>query len=292
MSGGNVEYTTFGSTGRKVSRLGFGGATAGLKNYIARFDPENRVDRDRVVAAIGRALELGVTYFDTAAAYGDGLSEEIFREGLGTAQDIFLATKCGATDAEGVRRSLEKSLVHLGRDSIDLLQLHGSVHGAPDVDRVLAPGGMADEMAKMQSEGLVRHIGFTGESQDQSFYRLLDSGRFETLQVCYNLIFQHPYDPHWKTGCMFQAEEAGMGIVTMRSLTAGLFQRWFREAVPGVEIDFSAPLLQFQLSNPLVDVALVGMRTVDEVEKNVAVTESLDGRIDLANVHEHYPEPL
>ena len=83
-----------------------------------------------------------------------------------------------------------------------------------------------------------------------------------------------------------------MGIVTMRSLTAGLFQRWFREAVPGVEIDFSAPLLQFQLSNPLVDVALVGMRTVDEVEKNVAVTESLDGRIDLANVHEHYPEPL
>ena len=234
-------------------------------------------------------MELGVTYYDTAAAYGDGLGEEIFREGLGNATEVFLATKCVATDAAGVRRSLEESLERLGRDAIDLLQVHGSAYAPLDVDLVLAPGGMVDEMAKMQSEGLIHYIGFSGETQDQNFFRLLDSGRFETLQVCYNLIFQHPYDPHWKSGSMFQAEAAGMGIIAMRSLTAGMFQRWFRAAVPGVEIDFSAPLLQFQLSNPLVDVALVGMRSVDEVEKNVAVAENLEGRINLGEVHTHFP---
>ena len=87
---------------------------------------------------------------------------------------------------------------------------------------------------------------------------------------------------------MFQAEGAAMGIITMRSLTAGLFQRWFNAAIPDTKVDFSGPLLQFQLSNPLVDVALVGMRTVDEVEANVAVADDLSGRIDLEAIHQHF----
>ena len=68
----NMEYTEFGKTGRKVSRVGFGGATAGLKYYLEVYDPENAEQRDGVVAAIRRALELGVTYFDTAPGYGLG----------------------------------------------------------------------------------------------------------------------------------------------------------------------------------------------------------------------------
>jgi uncharacterized protein len=284
-----LEYVSLGSTGRKVSRLGFGGAPVGLKDYVTRYDPTDKQDRDTAVNAIRLAVDLGITYFDTAAGYGDGTSEDIFREGLGDAAGIFLATKCIPTDASGVRRSVEDSLRRLGRESLDLLQVHGSAHQPVDVDRVLAPGRMADEMEKLRDEGLVKHLGFTGEAQDQSFYRLLDSGRFEVMQVCYNLIFQHPYDPYWNSGSMVQAESADMGIVAMRGLTAGLFQRWFRAAAPGVEIDFPTALLQFQLSNPVLDVALVGMRTPTEVEKNVAVAKNLEGRIDLRAVHEHYP---
>ena len=285
-----MEYVSFGSTGRKVSRLGFGGAPAGLKNYISRYDPTKKKDRDAVVSAIRLAVDLGITYFDTAAGYGDGESEEIFREGLGDTDGLFLSTKCVPTDASGVRRSVENSLTRLGRDSVDLLQVHGSKYLPADIDKVLAPGGMADELDKLKSEGLVSHIGFTGEAQDQSFYRLLDSQRFEAMQVCYNLIFQHPYDPYWGSGSMIQAESAGMGIVAMRGLTAGLFQRWFRAANPGVEIDFPAALLQFQLSNPILDVALVGMRTPTEVERNVFEANNLDRRVDLRAIHEHYPQ--
>ena len=60
-------YSILGKTGRKVSRIGFGGATAGLKNYTGKFDPQQKKDRESVIAAIHRAYELGINYFDTAA---------------------------------------------------------------------------------------------------------------------------------------------------------------------------------------------------------------------------------
>ena len=90
-----------------MSRIGFGGATAGLKNYTGAFDPQKQADREGVVAAIRRAYELGINYFDTAAGYGDGASEEIFGEGLAgiPEEEIFLATKAFPTDPKKVRAS-------------------------------------------------------------------------------------------------------------------------------------------------------------------------------------------
>ena len=123
-----MEYVTLGRTGREVSRLGFGGATAGLKNYLHTFDPERAEDADPIIAALQRAYELGVTYYDTAAGYGDGASERIFGRGLEgiDPESIFLATKVSPRGKNVVRRSLEASLHNLKRDWIDLLQLHGS----------------------------------------------------------------------------------------------------------------------------------------------------------------------
>ena len=71
------------------------------------------------MAAIRRAYELGINYFDTAAGYGDGASEEIFGEGLAgiPEEEIFLATKAFPTDPKKVRASLERSLRNLRRDA-------------------------------------------------------------------------------------------------------------------------------------------------------------------------------
>jgi aryl-alcohol dehydrogenase-like predicted oxidoreductase len=285
-----METTILGSTGRKVSRLGFGGAPAGLKDYVYRFDPGDRGQADGVVQAIRRAYELGVTYFDTAATYGDGTSERLFNEGLSGIDParIFLATKCQPCSASEVRRSLERSLRNLGRDRVDLLQVHGSI-ADDQIETVLAPGGMLDEMEKLRDEGLVSHLGFTSEAQNRALYRFFETGRFEVLQVAYNFIFQHPYDPWFRDGALYEAEERNIGIVTMRSLTSGLFQRWMETVRPDDDFDYRPSLLQFCLSNPLVDVVLTGMRTVNEVEQNVAVANDLAGRIDLKAIHDHYP---
>ena len=77
-----METVLLGKTGRTVSRLGFGGAPAGIPNYLGVYDPNAQRDREPFIAAIGRALELGMNYFDTAASYGDGASERIYGEAL------------------------------------------------------------------------------------------------------------------------------------------------------------------------------------------------------------------
>ena len=282
-----MEYTTLGKTNRKVSRLGFGGTIAGIKNYVHAFDPEGEEEQQTVIDAIHRALELGINYYDTAAGYGDGVSETVFGRALNdvSEENIFLATKCAVTDGAGVRKSLEASLKRLQRSHVDLLQIHGTVFSDEDAKTIFKTGGMLEEMIKMQHEGMVTHLGFTGEAQNPPFYRLLECDAFATMQVSYNLIFQHPYDPSWRCGSMYDAEAKGMGILGMRTVTSGIFQKWIQLVNPENKFDYSPHLLQFQLSNPLIDVALVGMRTAKRVEDNVKIVKDISGRIDIDALH-------
>ena len=74
----------------------------------------------------------------------------------------------------------------------------------------------------------------------------------------------------------------------MRTLTSGLLQRWIQQVNPANTFEYTPALLQFVLSNPLVDVALVGMRTPEEVEQNVAIWHDRAGRVDLHQLHERY----
>jgi hypothetical protein len=283
-----MEYVELGSTGRKVSRLGFGGAPAGLTNYLTSYSPEDAAQRREVIAALERALELGVTYFDTAPAYGDGASEAIFGEVLGDLGDeVFVATKI-LTHVGDVRASVEGSLDRLQRDTLDLVQLHGSSYTEAEADAFLAPDGLVDQLETLQAEGLIRHIGFTTEDNNRAVYRFINAGRFDVVQMCYNLLHQHPAEWTRPFGSIFEAEDAGMGIVTMRTVTSGLFQRWVQWVNPENTFDYTPALLQFVLSNPMVDVALVGMRDAEIVEANVRICEDLSGRIDLRELHAKY----
>jgi uncharacterized protein len=282
-----VETITLGRTGVTVSRLGFGGAPAGLTNYLDAYSPEDRRQRAEVIDAIQRAVELGITYFDTAPAYGQGASEAIFGDALGQLGDsIFLATKL--TPGNQVRDSVEASLKRLKRDQIDLLQIHGSSYSAAQADAFLAPDGIVAQMEALRDEGLIRFLGFTTEDQNCAVYRFIESGRFDVMQLCYNLLYQHPAEQTRPFGSIFDAEAQQMGVVTMRTVTSGLFQRWVQWVNPENTFDYTPALLQFVLSNSLVDVALVGMRDVHTVEANVRIAENLAGRIDIAALHEKY----
>ena len=296
-----MEYTTFGKTGATVSRIGFGGATAGLKNYVHAFDPDSRADQEKIIAAIHRALELGITYFDTAPGYGGGASERLFGEALEGAvvsdeaaragASVFLATKVPVWDPDKARQEMEASLTRLRRDSVDLFQIHGTVYTPEHEEAIFRSGGLLDALDAAKSEGLTRFIGFTVEAINETTLRLIKCGRFDTIQLAYNVIFQHPYDPYWKGGTMFDAEDAGLGIAVMRTVTSGVFQKWIQAVNPANTFDYSPALVQFVLSNPLCDVALLGMRSAERVEQNVAIANDLAGRIDIAAIHGKYPTP-
>ncbi len=288
-----MEYTTFGRTGATVSRLGFGGATLGLTNYVEAFDPYDSKDRARMFAAIEVALDGGINCYDSAPGYGDGASESVLGEGLkgvpsSGGHPLFVSTKVGYGARAGVRESVEGSLTRLGRDQLDLLQIHGDSYTTAQTDEILGAGGMAEAMLALKAEGLVRNIGFTTEDTNDSVYRLIRSEVFDTVQVCYNLLYQHPYEPSRPFGSMLVAEQHGLGVATMRTTTSGTFQRWIRMVNPGDTFDYSGALIQYVLSNPHVDVALVGMRDPDIVRKNLVLADDLAGRIDLEKLHDRY----
>lgn len=285
-----MEYSVLGKTGKKVSRIGFGGAVAGLKNYLHSYDPESDESIRQVVAAIDKALELGINYFDTAPGYGEGKSEKMFGMALEEVRpsEIFLATKVSFGDYDQTMRSVEKSLKNLRRDRIDLLQIHGDTISTEQKNAMFGENGMLRAMKKVKEEGLADYIGFTTEDNNDVVYEMIREGSFDTIQMCYNLLFQLPYEPSRPFGSMLEAEKQEMGIITMRAPTSGTFQRWIQMVNPENTFNYTRALIQFVLSNPLVDVALIGMRSPERVMENVEICEDLDGRVDIAAIHTRY----
>ena len=159
-----MRYRTLGRTGAVVSEVGFGGAGAGLQSYIRRWDPTREDHVEEVVGAIRRAVELGVTYFDTAPRYG---SEEMFGRALKPHRSkIFLATKVRAATEDTVRQSVEESLARLQTDYVDLIQYHGDCYTRAELERFFVPDGILAGLQAVRREGMARFIGFTAEAAE------------------------------------------------------------------------------------------------------------------------------
>jgi aryl-alcohol dehydrogenase-like predicted oxidoreductase len=242
--------------------------------------------------AVRRAIDRGITYFDTAPGYGGGISEAIIGRALGgDRQRVFLATKTPRTlfgDAAGIRESVETSLRLLQTDHVDLLQLHGNWYADEDVDRILQIGLPTYE--RLRNQGKVRFIAFTSEGANGPVERLIRSGRFDAMLICFNLIYQHPgayrNGEHPPQTAMSMARQQGMGVATMRTVTSAVFQRWVAQVAPECAgVDWSGALIAYNLSHPQIDVAVVGMRSEEEVDRNVDVVESGRYRVDLAALH-------
>ncbi|MFN8634703.1 MAG: aldo/keto reductase [Chloroflexota bacterium] len=292
-----MEYRTFGRTRQQVSAIGFGGGPAGVPNYLMDWDSSAADTQTSVERAVRRALDRGITYFDTAPGYGGGISESVIGRALGAdRQRIFLATKTPVTQRTpaGIRESLEVSLRLLQTDYVDLLQLHGSWYSDEDVTRIVE-GGCLDAYEQLRAEGKVRYLGFTSEGPNGAVEKLIQTGRFDAIMICFNLIYQ-------STGAYRSREPAPattlslacgqqMGTVTMRTMTSDIFQRWIRQVAPDVasQVDWSAALLGFNLSHPQVDVAVVGMRSEAEVDRNADVVNRGLHRVDMAALHDEFP---
>lgn len=278
-----MQYRILGRTGLKVSEIGFGGAPAGIADYLETWDSAAVKERASVVSAIRRALDVGLNYLDTAPGYGTGLGEEIFGEAMAGRRDaVILATKTGARDPVGIVASVEESLRRLGTDWVDVLQFHGGWYPAEDLEKILAQGGL-EAYQRLREQGKVRFLGFTAEGPSGGVSELIGTDAFDVLQCRYNLLYQHPCDFINDAGIIREAKARNMGVVTMRTLTSGGFQRLMKHACPWAMAgwDVNRFLLNFVLSNPFIDVALVGMRRPEEVEANAALSDDLTARLDL-----------
>lgn len=225
-----MEYRILGKTALQVSALSFGcGAVGGLLV---------KGERAEMVQAVGRAIELGINYFDTAALYGDGKSEENL--GLVLAElgaDVLVGTKVRLLPPQlenieqAVIQSVEKSLTRLQLDCIDLIQLHTPVAVARRLDRQwVSVADVEVTMAafqQLQAAGKVRHWGFNGLGESAALHAAL-VGNVQTVQSCFNLLnptagIKTPaHFPFQDYGQLIErAVEHAVGVIAIRVLAGG-----------------------------------------------------------------------
>ena len=184
-----MQKRELGNTGMQITPVGFGSWAIGGDNWQFGWGAQDDGD---AIAAIERAVEIGINWIDTAAVYGLGHSEELVGRAIaGMKQRPYIFTKCSmvwdarrrmgnSLKADSIRRECEGSLTRLNVDAIDLYQIHWP---NPDVD--LEEGWQ--EMARLKEEGLVRHIGVSNFSVDQ-LRRIIPIAPVASLQPPYSML--------------------------------------------------------------------------------------------------------
>ena len=230
-----MQYRMLGSTGLRVSEIGFGcGNVGGLMT---------RDGHDEQLDAVRHALSLGINYFDTARAYGEGKSETNLGRVLDEiGEEIVLSTKVRLqSDALGDIASAtvahaDQGLARLGRDSVDLMQLHTRLVNRREDGRfgmtpaeVLGPGGVIEGFKRLRDRGRVGFFGFTGLGDVEAIEALVDSGEFDSFQAYYNLLNPSAGQsvPAGFSALNYRrvidrAAAEGMGVVVIRVLAAGV----------------------------------------------------------------------
>jgi L-galactose dehydrogenase/L-glyceraldehyde 3-phosphate reductase len=224
-----MEKRKFGRTGRDISVLTFGcGAVGGLMTKGAPADQER---------AVARAIEAGVNHFDTAVAYGNGASEQNLGRVLARLKpDVMVSTKVRVPAdrpdiGAAIAASLEGSLQRLGRDHVDVFQLHNVIAQRADgltmsIDEVLSD--VVPALDRAREQGKTRHIGFTAIGETAALHRVIASGAFDSAQVPYNAlnpsageVLPTAYPAQDYGRILDRAAEAGVGTIGIRALAGG-----------------------------------------------------------------------
>ncbi len=226
-----MEMRDFGRTGMKVSVLGFGcGAVGGLMVRGSSADQER---------AVGKALDAGINYFDTAVQYGDGLSETHLGQVMAKLKpaNVIVGTKVRVPSSEfgriadEIARSMDASLNRLAMDHVDIFHLHNpiTVDGGGEslsVNQVLEEVVPAFEA--LRAAGKTRFLGITAVGDTAALHKVLDSRKFQSAQVSYNMLNPSAAQtlpagyPAQDYGRLFDhTVTAGVGVVGIRVLAGG-----------------------------------------------------------------------
>jgi len=234
-----MQRRRFGRTGLEIPALTFGGGWVGGL-LIHGSEAERQ-------AVLDCALVGGIDWIDTAALYGNGVSETVIGQWLRSlppdaARRPRISTKFNIDTSAGdfagqIERSVAASLERLGLSRVPLVILHSravdTANRARDtrslsLAEILGSGGIADIMDRLRGQGLCDWIGLTGLGDPGALHEVIDSGRFDVAQVYYNLLnptAMAPADPGWSTtdfnGLLHRCAAQDMGVMGIRIFAGG-----------------------------------------------------------------------
>jgi aryl-alcohol dehydrogenase-like predicted oxidoreductase len=295
-----MRYRDLGASGLRVSEIGFGawgigGRTPGATSY-------GETDDATSCAALERAFELGIRFFDTSSVYGYGHSEALIgRAFAGRRADVVIATKAGFVDYQrapdhspaAIRRSLEGSLQRLATDYVDLLQLHNPPAQGP-LDATVR------ELERLRAEGKLRAFGVSVKSPEEAL-ALVAAHPFDAVQANFNMLDLRAEH----CGLLARLREKRIGFIARTPLSFGFLsgaltpqstfppedhrsrwsaeqiRRWAegaREVLDGCAEARREPAfrvaLRFCLSHDAVSCTIPGILTPREAEDDAAASEA------------------
>jgi aryl-alcohol dehydrogenase-like predicted oxidoreductase len=260
---------SFGKTGYKTGILSLGGQ--------ATLEIAGREDESEKI--IHRAIDLGINYIDTAAAYGQGVSQKnIGRVMKSRRNEVFLATKTNDRTYDGSMRLLEESLKSLQTDHLNLWQLH-NVQTSSQVDQIFGENGAIKALEKAKSEGIVKNLGITGHFEPIVLLEAIRRYPFDTILMALNAADVHYLS--FKNYLLPEAMKLGMAIIGMKVTTRSrILSTWtppppeqqtdarLRTTKPGT-IDIREALT-YNMSLP-VSTTIIGVDSVAQIEENVKI---------------------
>jgi aryl-alcohol dehydrogenase-like predicted oxidoreductase len=244
---------TLGRTGAKVSILAFGCGSRFLMYQ----------DEDKALAALNRAIDLGITYLDTAYAYGDGKSESRVGQVMATRRkEVWLATKIPDRTRDGFLRRLEASLKRLQVSQVDLVHMH-SLGQADDLAKIEAPDGAMKGALEAREQKMARFIGMTSHTNGEVMAQAIQRNDLDCVQMALNA----SRNGRFEELALPAAKQKNLGIIAMK--VTG--QEFLLGSGAG-KGDMSS-LLRYSMSLP-VTTAVVGMPHLEMLQQNVEVTRS------------------
>jgi len=241
-----------GKTGEEISILGLGG-----EGILRTHDEE-----EKTVPLIRRALDLGITYFESAQAYAS--SESYYGMALQERRrDIFLASKSHERNGDGALKHLEVTLKNMKTDFLDLWMIH-DVRSPKDVEQIFAPRGAIKAFEAAKRNKLARFIGISGHRNPTILSRAIDLFPFDVVLLPVN-----PAEPHYWSfleAVLPKVVNKGMGILGMKTLSRGVCAKIFgNESIE--------TFLRFALTQS-ISAAVVGCETIDQLEMDVRIAQS------------------
>ena len=251
---GDIPKRKLGKTGLEVTILSLGGARIG-----------NLPDEKPALDVVRRCHELGVNYFDTAAAGAYGLSQVRYGKALAEVnKSVLFGTKTRHRTWSQAEVDFNQSLSNLKRDWIDLYQVHNVMHQA-DIDAVFARNGLMEMIEKYKRDGKIRYVGFTGHMDPRVLAKMLDMYEWDTVLIPLSVTDGARKGFSFEQTTLPAAVKKGLGIIAMKTTGVG--------ALPGEGVSSLEECLSYVWSLP-VSTSILGCTTVEQVDADVRIAIS------------------
>lgn len=247
-----------GSTGARVSLLAFG---CGSRLLMYK-------DEEKGIAAIHRAMDHGITYFDSAYGYGNGQSETWVGKALaadGRRKKVFLVTKTSDRTYDGTMKLMEGSMRRLQTDQVDLIHAH-ALSEEDDLAKLEAPDGALKALYKLRDQKVTRFIGVTCHNNPLVLKKALERHDFNSTQMALNAarVGQVEGKPSsFETLALPVALSKKMGVTAMK-----IFAQ--EKLVGQTSIE---NLVRYSMSLP-VAATVIGMPQLEHLDKNVSIAKA------------------